>query len=621
MPTPDHAKAAGKWAAVASSLQTRKHSGQQLLESPRFIERLALLATHLQQPLPTVRAQARLAAETLSTVISPAFSALSDKVFAPLLTRAWTIEADMDALASLKQTNRAVPMVFLPTHRSYADPFIMAQVLRDAGMPRNHALGGENLGFFPFGTITRRTGGVMIRRNFQNDPVYKFVVREYLHHLTTQGINLEWYMEGGRSRTGKLRPPKYGLLRYVVEAFKGDSDLLLVPVSITYDQLHEVGMMAAEEAGAAKGKEGLDWLRDYVRLQRQWIGRVYVRFGEPLSLREALRQADADSGAEAQVGAKRWTIEKIAFSVFQRINQATPVTAPALTTLALLGVRDRALTLAEVRGVLEPLLDYAAQRGLPSAHLEFLRDDAGVLGVLADLAKSGVVRSYAQGNEPVYGIHPGQHAVAAFYRNSAIHWFINRALLELSLLGVVDDPHIDPLPQAWSQTFAMRDLLKFDFFFSDRSAFRHEIAAEALLMDPDYAMHMATPAARMHILENAPFLIAHRVLPAFVEAYFIVADRLAAQPMDQIVNRVQLIEACSRIGHQYLLQQRVRHPEAVSRELFANALQLAHNRGLLEPGEQLAERRRAFAAEIGSAMRALATIDDIDHRRSTAPTS
>ena len=617
MPVAGGAKAASGLTLLASSLRSRKHSGHQLLESPRFVARLDELATCLQQPLPAVRAQARVAAETLSTVISPAFSALSDKVFAPLFTRAWTVEADLAALARLKQTNTTVPLVFLPTHRSCADPFIMAQVLRDAGMPRNHALGGENLGFFPFGTIIRRTGGVMIRRSFQNDPVYKFVVREYLHYLTAQGVNLEWYMEGGRSRTGKLRPPKYGLLRYVVDSFERDNDMLLVPVSITYDQLHEVGMMAAEEAGAAKGKEGLDWMRDYLRLQRQWIGRVYVRFGEPLSLREALGRAEVDTNTDA----KRWTVEKIAFSVFQRINRATPVTAPALTTLALLGVRDRALTLGEVRGVLEPLLDYAAQRGLPSANLEFLRDDAGVSGVLADLAKSGVVRAYAEGKEPVYSIHPGQHSVATFYRNSAIHWFINRALIELSLLRVVDDPNIDPLPEAWNQAFALRDLLKFDFFFRNRATFRQEIAAEALLIDPDYALNMATPEARMRILERTPFLIAHRVLPAFVEAYFVVADRLEVRSVNQAVDRAQLVEECSRIGRQYLLQQRVRQPEAVSRELFGNALQLAHNRGLLEPGEQLAERRRAFVDEIGNAMRALATIDDIDHRRSTTGTS
>ncbi len=622
-------KTPGNWGLLASSLRSRKRSAHQMLQSARFVQRLEQLAGQLQQPLPAVQIRARAAAEALSTVDSPLFGAISSRLLAPLFTRAWTVQADQAALERLRQLNTTASLVFLPTHRSYADPFSLAQVLHDAGMARNHTLGGENLGFFPFGTITRRSGGVMIRRSFQDDPVYKFVVSEYLHFLTAQGANLEWYMEGGRSRTGKLRPPKYGLLRYVVDGFDGGRDLLLVPVSITYDQLHEVGMMAAEEAGGAKGKEGLHWMRDYIRRQRQWIGRVYLRFGEPLSMHEAIARAstdastettaDAETGSAADPQGRRWLVERIAFTVFQRINQVTPVTAAALTTLALLGVRDRALTLGEVRDVIKPLLDYAAQRGLPFANLEFLQNDAGVSGVLAELARSGVVQRYAQGQEPVYGIQPGQHAVAAFYRNSAIHWFIDRALIELALLSVVDRPDDDPLTQAWNQTLAMRDLLKFDFFFSSRTRFRQEIADQALLIAPDYAQRMGSSAARLGLLEQAPFLIAHRILPAFLEAYYVVADRLATQPTEQVIQRERLIEECTRFGRQYLLQQRLHNPEAVSRELFGNALQLAANRKLLEPGERLSERRKALLEQIGNLLRALATIEEIDHRRNTAP--
>ena len=107
---------------------------------------------------------------------------------------------------TLKQLNQTHALVYLPTHRSYADAFILSRLLRDHGLKRNHILGGNNLGFWPLGTIIRRSGGILIRRNFQDDQVYKLVVREYLAWLAAQRMNLEWYMEGGRSRTGKLRP-------------------------------------------------------------------------------------------------------------------------------------------------------------------------------------------------------------------------------------------------------------------------------------------------------------------------------------------------------------------------------------------------------------------------------
>lgn len=194
----------------------------------------------------------------------------------PAHTGALTIDVDPSELQRLKAANPLRPRVFLPTHRSYADVFVLSKVLRAAGLPRNHVLGGDNLAFFPLGTVVRRSGGVYMRRSFKGDEVYKVVVREYLRHLVATGANLEWYMEGGRSRTGKLRPPKYGLLRYLADAVESGAadDIELVPVAITYDQLHEIGAMAAEEAGHGKAKEGMRWLADYARataLDRQGL--------------------------------------------------------------------------------------------------------------------------------------------------------------------------------------------------------------------------------------------------------------------------------------------------------------------------------------------------------------
>ncbi|MDB5987880.1 MAG: glycerol-3-phosphate acyltransferase [Nevskia sp.] len=605
--------------SLSSILRSRKSYAREVLKTDRFRKQLELLARRLKRPLDEVKAEATIGLEEIVTVQNPMYSAMFDHGLGPMHTRAWTVAADRDELRHLKRLNAKNPLVFLPTHRSYADAFILTKVLRENGLPRNHILGGNNLGFFPLGTIIRRAGGVLVRRSFKDDEVYKLVVREYLGYLVAQGRNLEWYMEGGRSRTGKLRPPKYGLLRYLVDAIESGvaKDMLLVPVAITYDQLHEVGVMAAEEAGTAKTQEGLRWLAGYARGQQKWIGTAFVRFGEALSLREALQRADSESGGS------KWTVEKIAFEVFQRINRVTPVTAPALVTLALLGVRDRALTLPEVRGLVDPLLEFAVQRGFPSGQLESLNDDTGLLGTLAALAKSGVVRCHESGAEPVYGINPGQHSVAAFYRNSAIHWFVNRALTELALVSVDGSVDGDPLQLAWEKAFALRDLLKFDFFFSDRQTFRDEIKTEARLLDAEFRDHVATPRARRQLLRKAPFLIAHRVLPAFLEAYFIVAERLAMRPANQPVDQEALVNECYGVGRQYLLQHRLHSPEAISRELYRNALLLAANRGLLpktvaeDAGQldELALRRRAFATELEMAVKAVNAIDELEQSR------
>jgi glycerol-3-phosphate O-acyltransferase len=596
----------------AATIKARKGIAADVLNTARFREQLVLLRERLGLPLAKIEAEAKKGLQEIVSVKNAVFSYLFDHVLGPMHTRAWTLDVDQQGLDRLKELSKSgAVLVYLPTHRSYADAFVLTQILRQNGMPRNSILGGNNVGFFPLGTIIRRSGGVLIRRSFKEDEIYKLVVREYLRYLVASGSNLEWYMEGGRSRTGKLRPPKYGLLRYLVDAIEsgGADDLLLVPVSTTYDQLHEVGLMASEEAGQAKSKEGIRWLIDYARVQQKWIGKAYVRFGQAMSLRQALGHATEGDGG-------RWAVQKVAFEVFKRINCITPVTAPALVTLALLGVRDRALTLKEVHDVVVPLLEYASQRDLPTSAVGGLRDVSGVEEVLDALEGSGVVERYDAGLQPVFKIRPGKHAVAAFYRNSAIHWFVNRAIVELTLLEVSAESDADSLQRAWTAAYALRDLLKFEFFFSDKQAFGEEIRQEALLLSPGFRELVASPR-RASILQQAPFLVAHRVLPAFFGAYFIVADRLAAQPVDATIQQAAFLEECVAVGRQYVLQQRLNNPECVSRELFANALLLAGNRGLLETGSnELAENRERFAAELAAAVNALTAIDEYDqHRR------
>ncbi len=598
---------------LAATLIRRKQMARKVARSPRFVEQVEKLAAQLGKPAANVAREALGILEQIVTVQSPAFALAFDFGLGPMHTRAWTVDADEQSLARLKTLNETHALVYLPTHRSYADAFILSRLLRAHGMKRNYILGGNNLGFWPLGTIIRRAGGILIRRSFQDDEIYKLVIREYLAWLAARRLNLEWYMEGGRSRTGKLRPPRYGLLNYLAAAVEtgGADDMLLVPVSTTYDQMHEVTNMAAEEAGMAKAKEGLAWLAGYARMQQKWIGNAYVRFGEPMSLRESLARADNE-------GSGKWTVAKIAFEVFQRINRVTPVTAPALVTLALLGVRDRALTLDEVAETLKPLLDYASARGLPRSQLDALHQKAGVDETLRTLEKSGVVSRYAGGREAVFTIEPGQHAVAAFYRNSAIHWFVNRAILEMALLGSTDDDKADPMERAWNSAFALRDLLKFEFFFSDKASFSEELKEESRLLDRQFRQHVGTAQDRRALLTKSPFLIAHRVLRSFLEAYYIVADRLAECPVDGKVDKKILTEECVAVGKQYVLQQRLRNPECVSREIFGNALSLAANRGLLGPGDEMAKRRKELAEELKAAVLAVDAIDTLDQARHDA---
>src|SRR6516165_8823419 len=575
-----------------------KEVTEAIADSPEFRAEVAGLADRLGLTDQDVMTRAEADLDSLVASMSPIAVDLLSSTLRPLHAYAWDVQVDTAGLERLRALNRKHALVFLPSHRSYADPLLLADVLAAHDFPPNHVLGGDNLRIWPITPLARRAGIVFIRRSFGDDEVYKLALREYLGFLLAKRFNLEWYMEGGRSRTGKLRPPRYGLLAYVAEAIaRGRAeDAWLVPVAITYDQLREVSAMAAEQAGAAKKAEGLGWLAAYARGQLARVGTVYVRFAEPLSLRAALPPGGPDGDQDAW----RLALQKVAFEVAVRINRVTPVTATALVTLALLGVRDRALTLGQVRGVFEPLRDYLAERGLPHSR-EILDTDAGVQRVLGALAQQNVVTVYAGGEEPVYAIERGQHLVAAFYRNSAIHHFVDRAVAELVLLS----PPADRLDEA----MRLRDQLKFEFFFPDKASYRTELRAELDRLDPGWETE---PDGRA-VLERSSLRVASRVLRSFIDAQLVVAERLAARQPERPVVESEFLDECGGVGQQMLLQGRLHGPESLSRELFSSAVRLAANLDLIDPGgAELAQRRRNFAAHLYDVVTRLIIIDEID---------
>lgn len=463
-----------------------------------------------------------------------------------LYSGAYQLRVDQTSLACVRELGTRHPLVFLPSHRSNLDPYVMASLLYENGMAQNHTLGGINMAFWPIGPLGRRVGVVFIRRSFRDNEVYRFTLRRYLGFLVSKRFNLEWYIEGGRSRTGKLLPPRLGLLTYLADAVEESSldDLYAVPTAIVYDLLHEAKGMTTESKGHAKRGEGLAWLLRYAWMQRGDLGSVHVKFGEPVNLGKMLRNLSADDGS-ADNATRRLARSKIGFEICVRINRATLVTAPAVLLFALLGADDRALTLQEVDKVTSPVLAYVLARGIPLA--DDARDLASINSVeqtLEHLVRHDLVESYAGGIDRVYRVGPNQEMVAAFYRNSIIHWFVTRSILEVALLApAAAGSSEDSIERAWTEALRLRDLLKFEFFFPEKREFREELLTELALVTPDLLIGGTGLRDAGRSLAASPVLVANRTLRSFVEAYSIVADHLAmlgtepAEPFLTLCNR------------------------------------------------------------------------------------
>ena len=591
---------------------------EDILARPAFRGGIARLARELGRDESRVTRDASRDLREIAATHSPYVIDLVTHLIRFMYTRGYgeALHYDRSQLESIYALAQRHPVVFLPSHKSNLDHLVLQYALYENGHPPNHTAGGINMNFFPMGPLMRRSGVFFIRRTFKDNAVYKFVLRQYIDYLIEKRFPLEWYIEGGRSRSGKLLPPRFGMLAYVVDSYRrGKSeDVFLLPVSIAYDQIQDVGDYVAEQRGGAKQRESFGWFLGVVRRLRRRYGNIHIRLGEPLSLAKTI--GPPDPAAEPHPDEQSLALQKLAFEVSVRINRVTPITSTSLVTLALLGAGDRAVSVGETVVMLQNLLDYVRQRRLPTTGELELDTPDGVRSALEALVENGVVACFAEGPEAIYAIGPDQHLTAAYYRNTIIHFFVNGAIAELALLKAAEmlggAATAGAQAEFWNEAMRLRDLLKFEFFFADKEEFRTELRREVAVQDRDWEQRIARGGAEIQAVVRRfrPFS-AHRVLRPFLEAYAVVADALRQQPTEASLDEAAFLSKCLAWGKQYQLQRRIRSAESVSKVLFENALRLARNRNLIDPGPDLASRRGTFAEEIRDVIRRIDTIDTL----------
>ncbi len=244
----------------------------------------------------------------------PALVARLEPAFDYIINRIYDgIEVDQEGLERVRQAARRGNIVLLPSHRSHLDYVVLHYLFHKNDLQLPLVASGDNLSFFPLGILFRRAGAFFIRRSFANDRLYAAVVDAYIRRLIREGHAIEFYIEGGRSRSGKLLSPKLGLLSMVVDAALNvpHREVFFVPVSVGYDRLVEGTSYVHENLGGEKQKETARGLLQAARLLRGRYGRVTVQFGNIIPFDTLLTQAAGTS-------------------VATRVN-SFPSTVPALT--------------------------------------------------------------------------------------------------------------------------------------------------------------------------------------------------------------------------------------------------------------------------------------------------
>ena len=589
-----------------------KFPRESLIDTRAFARGVARLATESGIRYELMAHRTRRYVREIAATHSPYVIDLVAGGFGWIINKAYVeLRYDREELAALYQMSQHYPLVFLPSHKSNFDHLVLLYVLYENGLPPNHTAGGINMNFFPVGPFLKRSGVFFIRREFRDNEPYKFVLRRYLDYLLEKRFPIEWYIEGGRSRSGKLRPPRLGLLAYVVESCERGSadDVIFVPVSIAYDQIQDVGSFTTEQRGGKKERETFGWMLRTLRSLRRRYGAAHLRFGAPISLRSFLAAQEAPP-VEAD-DARNPAIPKLAFEVSARINEVTPITPISLVTLALLSAGDRALTLDEVMETLEPFASQVSKQDLPVTE-KLAADDRGrIIGALADLADNHVVTRFEGATEPIYRISQEQHLAAAYYRNTIIHFFINGAIAELALLGVKNAGGEASPKDVIAEALWVRDLLKFEFFFAGREEFEDQVRAELRQREATWKESVIDGRVDTVLDSFHPFL-SPAILRPFFEAYQLVADVIEVHAYESTLDRHELATEALALGKQNLLQGRLHSPESVSSLLVGSALKLADNRHLFDLDPNMVDRRLRFAADLRKVGQRLGILDTLE---------
>ncbi|MFT4766971.1 MAG: glycerol-3-phosphate O-acyltransferase [Glaciecola sp.] len=492
---------------------------------------------------------------------------------------------DQEGLERVRQWSREYPTALLWTHKTHVDGFAVNAMCADNDFPAPHILGGVNMAFAGLGFVAKRAGAIFIRRSFQDDLLYKAVLRQYIGYLMEKRFPLSWAFEGTRSRVGKLMPPRYGLLKYVMDAAHatGAENLHFIPISISYDMIGDVKDYAAMESGGTKRPESLRWFIGYLRGLRQPMGKIYFNFGEPVVLPEAPSPDDPRE------------LQRVAFAVGVAVNKVSPITLPSVISMVLLGSAPRALTTDELRSEVVALTDWARKRGITLTRDLDEQDPTQVSDLTGKMIASGLLTRYDDGPEQVYTIAAEQHGVASYYRNMVIHYFLNKSIIELVLVNMtqLEQTGSDAF---WEEAERLRDYFKFEFFYAPKEEFRRDVSEELSRYQPAWEAALDEPGAPLAIFARLQPRMAHAVLLPFVEAYRVVADVVARQPSDDPLSEKDCVQKSLAYGRQAYLQRRISSEASIGKVLFGNAYRLLDNLDLINgEGGDLAERRLQLA--------------------------
>lgn len=325
-------------------------------------------------------------------------------------------------LDRIRSVARDHEIIYVPCHRSHLDYLLMSFVLYRNGLVPPHIAAGINLNMPVVGTILRRGGAFFMRRTFKDNPLYTAVFNEYLHIMLTRGFPVEYFVEGGRSRSGRMLPAKTGMLVMTTQSFIRDSrkPIALVPVYVGYEKVIEAGSYIGEMYGKKKKKESIGGLFSSLGILRKNWGQVHANIGKPILLGEFLDQQHPDWQTGDSETWLRPVIKKLGNEVTRQINAAAVANPINLLSLALLATDKHTIDEQLLRCQLN-LYITLLQKAPYSDSVEIAQTDPQAIIDYAIEHEFAFRIEHPQGN--LISTEPATALEMTYIRNNTLHLF------------------------------------------------------------------------------------------------------------------------------------------------------------------------------------------------------
>ena len=568
-----------KRAIVGPVLKSREEIIEIVLRDPQLVIFMNDTAEKENKTYDDIFKQAKKYLYEIASDYNEMYIGMWDKV----LTWLWNdiydgVVVDKEGLARMRNVAKKMPFVVVPCHRSHIDYLFLSYVFYNNNIQMPFVAAGTNLLFWPMGHIFRKSGAFFLRRTFRNDILYG------------QVFPIEFFIEGGRSQTGKMVMPKYGLLSMVIQAYREGAcdDLAIIPVYIGYDTVIEEKSYLKELGGEKKEQEKTSSLFKSRKVLRKRYGSVYMNVGDPILLKDYLAAQDIPM-EDMTVGERQSFYRKMGYEIVGEINKISVVSPFSLVAAGVLSHYRRGISHDDLMTLLDEFYDYLTYRKVRFAATFAYKEKALIEALNRFESLGHITRMGPEEDEDeelaetIYSVEDDKRMNLEYYKNNILNFFIPLSFVATSILSTTDDDI--PLSKIVEDYSYFKRLFRHEFIFDDTVDDVEEVNT-ILSYIHDKGMivgHDIDGEAWIEVKGRGRTLLVPYggLIHNYIESYWI-AMRGTIYLKDKKRQEKDLVKRIQKLGVKMYKKGEISKAEALSRLSFQNAIKFLTEAEILQ---------------------------------------